>query len=278
MSLVAGCNIPEICWARIYFLLGFFKVLVDSCAETFSGWKWRQCRASLGNFGHLQGLVPSFMTVLEGCVGNEAPVWFALSNKSHQICVPEPVLSGVLGRESHSCWWRRNLWSSVGDIFMPALVSERFAISQRSMPVPRGSPTDSEVMLTGFWQDINQCLCGQIIQLSKWLLWSAWSLLRIRCWNKWSRVESCVCFFPSNVFVLQRLSQSKDFFGRKKSLGTFLWYQKKSTFLCLLCNRTLPQRFWSCLLFLTCSLSFFEINHIFYNKRKASMFECLQWS
>lgn len=159
-----------------------------------------------------------------------SPVWFALANRSHQICVPEPVLSGVLAGESHSCWWRRNLWSSIGDVFMQALVSEKFVISQRSIPVPGGSPTDSEVMLTGFWQDINWCLCGQIIQLSDWLLWSAWSLLRIRCWNKWSRVEWCVCFFPRNVFVLQRLSQSKDFFGWKKSLGTFLWYQKKVPF------------------------------------------------
>ena len=34
------------------------------------------------------------MTVPEGYIGNEAPVCFVLTNRSSQICVPEPLLSG----------------------------------------------------------------------------------------------------------------------------------------------------------------------------------------
>lgn len=47
---------------------------------------------------------PGTVTVPEGYTGNEAPVCFVLPNRSGQICVPEAVLSGVLGRESCSCW------------------------------------------------------------------------------------------------------------------------------------------------------------------------------
>lgn len=140
------------------------------------------------------------------------------------------------GSLAHAVTWRIVLCFSIGEIFMAAWVSKKFVISQRSMCVPRGSPTGSQVIITGFWQDLNWCLHRQIIQLSKWLLWSAWSLARVRCWNKQSRVESCVHLFLTSVFVPQRLSQSENVLGWKKSLGTFPWdHRKKNHFsLCLL--------------------------------------------
>lgn len=47
MPLLAGGNIPEIRWARISLFFSLFfslKLVVDSCAETFSGWKQRWCK------------------------------------------------------------------------------------------------------------------------------------------------------------------------------------------------------------------------------------------
>lgn len=152
--------------------------------------------ALLWNFDHLQVLLFRFMMVPEGYIGSETPVCFVLTKRSRQICIPEPVTVRSYGQGVSlmlSCEGIM-LWSSTGDIFRAAWVSKKFVVSQRSMCVPRGSPTGSEVIIIGFWQDLKWCLHRQIIQLSKWLLWSAWSLPRVRCWNKQSTV-SLLCVF-----------------------------------------------------------------------------------
>lgn len=147
------------------------------------------------------------------------------------------------GSLAHAVTWRVMLWSSTGDIFMAAWASRKFVVSQRSMCVPRGSPAGSKVIITGFWKDLSWCLHRKIIQLGKWLLWSAWSLPRVRCWNKQSRVESCARLFLSNVFGPQGLSQTKNFLGWKKSLGTFCLYQKKKNPFCVFCMASYHKTF-----------------------------------
>lgn len=169
MLFLADLNIPEICWVRIYFLLyHHFNLMVDSCVEIFSVWKWRQMWASFWNFGHFHVLLFRFMMVPEGYVGSETPLCFVPAKRSSQICIPEPVLSGVLGNESrlychvknHTViqhWWH----------FHGAWVSKKFVVSQMSVCVPRGNPAGSEAIITGFRQDLNWCLHRQIIQLNK---------------------------------------------------------------------------------------------------------------
>lgn len=135
------------------------------------------------------------------------------------------------GSLAHAVTWRIVLWSSIGDIFMAAWVSEKFVVSQGSMCVPRGSPTGSQVIITGFWQGLNWCLHRQIIQLSKWLLWSHWSLARVRCRNKQSRVESCVRLFLSNLFMPSKAQPKWRLPWMKEKFGNLpLGPEKKSLF------------------------------------------------
>lgn len=88
---------------RIFLTLSSFELLVDNCVEKFSGWKWRQCEPHSGTLVISKCFLFRFMMVPEGYVGSETAVCFVLTKRSSQICIPEPALSGGLGRESHSC-------------------------------------------------------------------------------------------------------------------------------------------------------------------------------
>lgn len=86
--------------------ISYFSIILTSGGQLCRNVQWVKIEAtwaSLWNFGHLQVLLFRFMMVPEGYIGNETPVCFVLTKRSNQICVPEHVLSGVLGRESRSC-------------------------------------------------------------------------------------------------------------------------------------------------------------------------------
>lgn len=106
----------------------FFKACGGQLCRDIQWVKTEVMQALFWNCCNLQVLLPSSVMVPEGYVGNEARVCFVLANKSGQICVPEPVLQGVFSRESCSCWWPRSLWANIADIFMSALISEKFVI------------------------------------------------------------------------------------------------------------------------------------------------------